>query len=179
VLEVGTAILFAATAALIGARAVLPAYLWFAAVVMVLVVVDLDHKRIPNRILYPGTVVALVLLSIGGWIDGDLGSVGRGLLGGAGYFAFLLVVALAARGGFGMGDVKFGFLLGLFTAHRSWEALAVAVVMAFLVGGVISMVLLVLRRAGRRDTIPFGPSLAIGAAVGLAAAGPIVAWYLP
>lgn len=177
--EAGTAILFGLTAALIGSRAVLPAYLWFAAVVIVLVVVDLDHKRIPNRILYPGTVVALILLGVGGWIDGEFGSVVRGLLGGSGYFALLLVVALAARGGFGMGDVKFGFLLGLFAAHRSWDSLAVAVVMAFLVGGVISIVLLLLRRAGRRDTIPFGPSLAIGVAIGLAAGGPIVAWYLP
>ena len=177
--EAGTAVLFGLTAALIGSKAVLPAYLWFAALVAVLVVVDLDTKRIPNRILYPGTVVAIVLLAIGGWIDGDLGAVGRGVAGGAIYFAFLLLLALLARGGFGMGDVKFGFLLGTFAAHRSWESLAVAAVMAFLVGGVISIVLLVLRRAGRRDTIPFGPSLAIGVVVGIAAGGPIAAWYLP
>jgi leader peptidase (prepilin peptidase)/N-methyltransferase len=177
--EAGTAALFGLTAALIGAVAVLPAYLWFAAVVMALVVVDLDHKRIPNRILYPGTAVAIALLALGGWIDGDLGAVRRGLAGGAIYFAFLLVVALLARGGFGMGDVKFGFLLGTFAAHRSWESLAVAAVMAFLVGGLVSVVLLVLRRAGRRDTIPFGPSLAVGVAVAIAAGDAIAAWYLP
>ncbi len=179
VVEAGTSILFAATAALIGAKAVLPAYLWFAGVVAVLVVVDLDHKRIPNRILYPGTVGALILLAGGGWIDGDLGSVGRGVAGGLAYFAFLLLLALAARGGFGMGDVKFGFLLGVFAAHRSWESLAVAAVMAFMVGGLVSIVLLLLRRSGRRDTIPFGPAMAVGVAIGIAAGDPIAAWYLP
>ncbi len=78
-----------------------------------------------------------------------------------------------------MGDVKFGFLLGVFAAHRSWESLAVAAVMAFMVGGLVSIVLLVLRRAGRRDTIPFGPALAIGVAIGIAAGDSIAAWYLP
>lgn len=177
--EAGTAILFGLTAALIGPVAVLPAFLWFAAVVAVLVVVDLDHKRIPNRILYPGTVVAVVLLAVGAWVDGEPGAVLRGLGGGAMYFGFLLLVALLARGGFGMGDVKFGFLLGTFAAYRSWESLAVAAVMAFMVGGLVSIVLLVLRRAGRRDTIPFGPALAIGVAIAIAAGDPIAAWYLP
>ncbi len=177
--EAGTALLFALTAALIGPVAVLPAYLWFVAVVAVLVIVDLEHKRIPNRILYPGTVVALALLAGGAWIEDDLAAVGRGLAGGALYFAFLLLVALAARGGFGMGDVKFGFLLGVFSAYGSWESLLVAAVTAFLVGGLVSVVLLLLRRAGRRDTIPFGPAMAVGVAIGIAAGDAIAAWYLP
>jgi leader peptidase (prepilin peptidase)/N-methyltransferase len=103
----------------------------------------------------------------------------RGLAGGAGYFGLLLLVAIIARGGFGFGDVKLAFLLGLFAAFRSWEALFVSVVMAFLVGGLISVGLLLARRAGRRDTIPFGPALAVGVAIGIAAGVPIAEWYLP
>ena len=177
--EAGTAVLFALTAAVIGPSWVLPAFLWFAAVVEVLVVIDLAHKRIPNRILYPGTIVALVLLTAGGVAESEASAVLRGLAGGAGYFGLLLLVAIIARGGFGFGDVKLAFLLGLFAAFRSWEALFVSVVMAFLVGGVISVGLLLARRAGRRDTIPFGPALAVGVAIGIAAGGPIAAWYLP
>jgi leader peptidase (prepilin peptidase)/N-methyltransferase len=177
--EAATALLFTLTAVVIGTRWVLPAYLWSAAVVEVLVVIDVGHKRIPNRILYPGTAVGLGLLTAGSFADGDPAAMLRALAGGAGYFGLLLLVAIVARGGFGLGDVKLAFLLGLLAAHRSWEALFVAVVMAFLVGGVISMVLLIARRAGRRDTIPFGPSLAIGVAIGIAAGAPIAEWYLP
>ncbi|HAX81102.1 MAG TPA: prepilin peptidase [Actinobacteria bacterium] len=177
--EAGTAALFALTAALIGPSWVLPAFLWFAAVVEVLVIVDLAHKRIPNRILYPGTAVAVVLLAAGAVAEGEASALLRALAGGAGYFGMLLLVAILARGGFGFGDVKLAFLLGLFAAYRSWESLFVSVVMAFLVGGLISVVLLLARRAGRRDAIPFGPALAVGVAIGIAAGIPIADWYLP
>jgi leader peptidase (prepilin peptidase) / N-methyltransferase len=148
------------------------------ALTFVLCVIDLDTKRLPNRVLYPGTVVAVVLLAAGSLADGEAGAFIRGLLGGAVYFGFLLVVALAARGGFGFGDVKLGFLLGLFTAHVAWGALFVAVFAAFLIGGLISVALMVAGRAGRKDTIPFGPSLVLGAWVAVVYGERIMDWYL-
>ena len=57
-----------------------------------------------------------------------------------------------------MGDVKLGFVLGTFTAFRSWETLAVAVFGAFVLGGVVAVVLLAAGRARRRDLVPFGPA---------------------
>lgn len=176
--EAGTAALFGGTAWIVGGSWVLPAYLWFAAVTFVLILTDLDHKRIPNAILYPGTIVAVALLGIGGAVEGDLPAVWRGLAGGAGYFALLLVVALVARGGFGFGDVKLAFLLGIFTAHRSWEALGVGVFAAFVIGGLVSIALLIAGRAGRKDAIPFGPSLVAGAYVAIAWGDAIADWYL-
>jgi len=178
VVEAATGALFGASAAVIGLSWVLPAYLWFAALTLVLSIVDLDHKRLPNRILYPGTVVGAVLLTLGSAADGSLGAMPRALGGGAGYFALLLLVALAARGGFGMGDVKLAFVLGLFTAFRSWEALGVAVFGAFALGGAASIVLLLLGRARRKDSIPFGPWLVLGSWVAIAVGDAIADWYL-
>ncbi len=178
IIEAATAAVFASTAAILGWVWVLPAFLWFAAVAISLVVTDLDHKRIPNRILYPGTIVATLLLGGGAALDGDLGGFGRSLVGGAGYFFLLLLIALVARGGFGFGDVKLAFLLGEFCAFRSWEAVFVAVLGAFLIGGLVSLVLLVLRRVGRKDALPFGPSMVAGAFVAIAAGDAIAEWYL-
>lgn len=178
IVEAATAALFAGTAALIGALWVLPAYLWFVGLTIVLVLTDLDLKRIPNAILYPGTVVALVLLGIGAVADGDLPALGRALGGGAAVFGLLLVVALLARGAFGFGDVKLGFLLGVFTGFRGWGSPAVAVFSAFLIGGLVSMMLLATRRAGRRDAIPFGPSLVAGAYVAVVWGEDLASWYL-
>lgn len=178
VVELATAALFAATAAVIGGIWVLPAYLWFAALTFVLSLVDIDHKRLPNRILYPGTVAGVLLLAAGATADGDLSSLWRGLLGGVAYFAVLLLVALLARGGFGMGDVKLAFVLGLFTAFRSWETLGVAVFGAFVLGGLASILLLVLTKATRKDAIPFGPWLVLGSWLAIAVGDPVAAWYL-
>jgi len=69
-------------------------------------------------------------------------------------------------------------LLGVFAAYRSWGSLVVAVFGGFVLGGLAAIVLLVARRAGRRDLIPFGPALVVGAWVAIAAGEPIVSWYL-
>jgi leader peptidase (prepilin peptidase)/N-methyltransferase len=178
IVELATAVLFAATAVVIGESWVLPAYLWFAALTLVLSLVDIDHKRLPNRILYPGTVVGGVLLAVGATADGDLSSLWRGLAGGFAYFAVLLLVALLARGGFGMGDVKLAFVLGLFAAFRSWETLFVAVFGAFVLGGLASVLLLLLTKASRKDAIPFGPWLVLGSWLAIAFGDSVAAWYL-
>ena len=178
VVEAATGLLFAGAAAVVGPAWTLPAHLWFVAVTVTLVLTDLDHKRIPNRILYPGTVVAGILLAGGAAAEGQLPALGRGLAGGAAYFGLLLVVALEARGGFGFGDVKLAVLLGLFAAFASWGALFVAAFGGFVIGGLVSIVLMITGRAGRKDTIPFGPSMVVGAYVAIAWGEQIVDWYL-
>ena len=171
-----TAALFAATPVVVDVDWTLPAYLWFVAVTVTLTLTDMDTKLIPNRILFPGTVVALVLLIGGGLIEG--GPVVRAIAGGALYFVLLFVLALIARGGFGFGDVKLAFLLGMFAAYQSRDALIVAIFAAFLLGGLVSLLLVVFRIRSRKDAIPFGPYLVLGAYVAIAWAGTISTWYL-
>lgn len=176
--EAGTAIAFGLAAWLIGPSWVLPAYLWATAVVVALVVTDLTHRRIPNRILYPGVAVGTALLAAGAALEGEIGALGRALIGGGAYFGGLLLLAIAARGGFGFGDVKLAFLLGEFTAYRSWGALLTAVMGGFAVGGLIGILLLLARRVGRKDVIAFGPAMTLGAAIGLGFGEAISSWYL-
>lgn len=178
IVELSTAVLFALTPGVVGLTWVLPAYLWFVGVTVALTITDIDHKLIPNRILFPGIAVGAVLLGLGAVVEGALLEFLRGLAGGAIYFTVLLIIALVARGGFGFGDVKLGFLLGLFTAYRGWGILAVGFLLAFLLGGLVSIILLATRVRGRKDAIPFGPYLIAGAYLALAFGDAIVDWYL-
>ncbi len=178
IVEAFTGVAFATTGAVLGPVWVLPAYLWFVAVTIVLTLIDLDHKLIPNRVLYPGTVVGVLLLAGGAVVDGRPGSLLVALASGAGFFLTLLVLALVARGGFGFGDVKLGFLLGVFTGYLGWPNAVVAFVAAFLYGGLVSVVLLVTRLRGRKDAIPFGPYLVAGAYTAVVLGERVVAWYL-
>ena len=168
IVEAATAGLFIATVVAIGPHWVVPAYWWFIGVTVTLTLTDIDHKLIPNRILFPGTVAGAALLLAGSLADRDLDMFGWGLVGAVGYFVGLLVVALVARGGFGYGDVKLAFLLGLFTAYQRPGFVLAAAFLAFLGGGVISILLLVFRIRGRKDAIPFGPYLVLGAYLVLA-----------
>jgi leader peptidase (prepilin peptidase)/N-methyltransferase len=173
-----TALLFAATVVVVGVRWVLPAYLWFAGVTLVLLLTDLDHQRIPNRILYPGATVATVLLAFGALGDGATTAFFRAVAGGALYFTVLFLVALAARGGFGFGDVKLAFLLGEFLAYRSWGVLWAGVFLAVFIGGLAALALLLTRRKGRKEAIPFGPALVLGAWLAIPFGETLLRWYL-
>jgi leader peptidase (prepilin peptidase)/N-methyltransferase len=140
-----------------GPRAVVGAF--FAAVLVVLSVVDLEERRIPNRIVLPATAVVLAA-QVGFFPERALEWVVASLAAAL----FLLLPLLVYPGGMGMGDVKMALLLG--------AALGQAVVVALLVGtlvpGVLAAILLASRGAAARKTaLPYGPFLALGGLVAL------------
>jgi leader peptidase (prepilin peptidase) / N-methyltransferase len=102
-----------------------------------------------------------------GWLDSLVGVV----LGGG---IFLLII-VASRGGMGGGDMKLGAMLGAFLG---WKLVLVAILIAILAGGVFAIVVLLLRRKGRKDAVPFGPFLALGGVVSLFWGASLLAWYL-
>ncbi len=167
--ELLTAAAFSGTAHLVGVAWSLPAYLWFVSVTLALGLVDLRHRRIPNRILGPGVVVGTLLLSGGAALDGRIRELPEALGAGAGYFLVLLVPALLTAGAIGMGDVKLAFFLGLFVGYGQWEAAVLAGIGAFVLAGVVVIVLLVFRVLGRSDHVPFGPFMVGAAWIAIAA----------
>ena len=163
-----TAAAWAGTVGLVGAQWTLASFLWMVAVTVVLSFVDLRSYRLPNRVLVPGVVVGLLLLSGGALLDGRIGDVPEALASGLGYSVVLLIPALATRGAIGMGDVKLALLLGLFTGYHGWETAVAALVSAFLLAGAVGVVLLALRRITRHDHLPFGPFMVAGAWLAIA-----------
>jgi leader peptidase (prepilin peptidase)/N-methyltransferase len=157
------ALAFWAAAAMGGNPAVVAARMLLGAMSVVLLVTDIDHKLIPNRILYPGTAVSVFLLGIGAAIDGRLGGFGTALAIGAGYFGLFYLVALVARGGFGFGDVKLAFPLGVFTGYLGWRHFALALFLTGIIGGLPAIFLLMTRRAGPKYELPYGPAMILGA----------------
>lgn len=132
--------------------------------------IDLDHQLIPDVISIPGIVVGLAVSTLTGrpgWLDSLVGVV----IGGG---IFLLII-VASRGGMGGGDMKLGAMLGAFLG---WKLVLVAILIAILAGGVFAIVVLLLRRKGRKDAVPFGPFLALGGVVSLFWGESLLAWYL-
>jgi leader peptidase (prepilin peptidase) / N-methyltransferase len=147
----------------IGVRPVLIAFLAMVAVTAILIVTDLDHFRIPNRILYPGTAICFVLLAGGAMFDPGAGSLVRAVAGAAIYFGLLLLVFIAARGeGFGFGDVKLAALLGMFSAFQAYRVLAWSLIITAVLGAIPAVVLLLMGK-GKKASIPYGPPLILGA----------------
>ncbi|GGM41673.1 prepilin peptidase [Dactylosporangium sucinum] len=175
--ELGTAALFVAVAARFGLSASLPAWLYLAAIAVALALIDLDALRLPNAIVLPSYLVAPLLLLPAVVVERDWGAGLRGLLAMAVLWTFYLVLSLVYPGGMGFGDVKLAGVLGLYLGWLGWSSVAVGTLVAFAIGGVAGLALLVTGRAGRRTALPFGPAMLAGALVALFAAAPITSWY--
>lgn len=159
----------------LGPRTVVVAYVAFAALTVALFLTDVDHKRIPNRVSYPGTIIAVSILALTAWVDGDAGAISRAVLGAFVYAGAFGLVYLAARGGFGFGDVKLAVSLGAFTTFIGWRSLFVAGLATAAVGGLIALGAVLFVRAGVRTEIPYGPPMIIGAWVAILGGSDLVA----
>ena len=172
-----TAVLFVAMALAVPSLWVWPAYAVFVGASVLLTVTDLDTKLIPNRILGPSIVVGLLLLAAGWLAATQSGSPVRALGGGLAYFSVMYLLALLARGGLGFGDVKLAFLIGAFAGYLSWGAVVVAGLGGFIIGGVVSIGLLVGRSRGRKDEIPFGPFMTVAGVIAVLWGAEVISWY--
>jgi leader peptidase (prepilin peptidase)/N-methyltransferase len=132
--------------------------------------IDLDHRIIPNRIVGPSAVLAVVILALT-----NVDALPDHLIAGAAAGGFFFVAVLAYPRGMGMGDVKLAGVLGLYLGSSVAPALLAAMLFGTIVGGAI----IVQKGAaeGRKTAVPFGPFLALGALLGLFAGPDIVHWY--
>lgn len=144
------------------------------ALVVILVpvaLIDYDHRIIPNKIMLPAAVGALII----GALTGPAG-LPEQLIAGAAAGGFLLVFLLAYPRGMGMGDVKLAGVLGLYLGRSVAVAMLAGVLAGSVVGAVVMARLGVQR--GRRTAVPFGPFLALGGLIALIVGPQIVHWYL-
>ena len=173
-LEVTTAVLMAAPFFVYESIWVAIGVAGLLALMPAITVIDLEHRIIPNKLMYPALVVAPVYLVIariaGAPVDLVRAAIGFAAFGGA-----LFVVAAVSRG-MGMGDVKLAALIGVVLGALSLGQVAVAAGAAIVLGALGAVVALA-RGAGRKGAIPFGPFLAAGAVVGALWGPSIAAWY--
>ena len=175
--EVATAVIFALLYWHYGLSAELGVLAFYGCLFIIIFVIDLEHGLILNKVVYPGMVVALLLaLYPWPWLTQSIGMrVAYAALGGAIGFTIFLLIALVSRGGMGWGDVKLAALIGL---AAGFPMVFVAIIMAAILGGIVAVALLIARKRGRREMIPFGPFLAVAAMVTLLWGNNILSWYL-
>jgi len=172
--EAGTAILWGLLAWRFAGSWALPAYLVLAAGLVVLSLIDLDTFLLPNRIVYPLTIAVTLLFGVAGVLDGGLGDFRRALLCGPGVFAVFLLLHLISPRGMGFGDVKFSFVLGVALGWVSPATAFLGIFMGFLLGSVVGIALIATKVKTRKDHVPFGPFMALGAVSALLIGPPIL-----
>jgi len=176
--ELGTGLLFAAITLKVGLHSTLPAYLYLVAISVVLALIDIDVKRLPDKIVLPSYLVALGLLGVAAVTGGDYHAYLRAIEGMVAYYGAFFLLAFIYPAGMGFGDVKLAGVLGLYLGWIGWGALAVGAFAGILIGGLVGIALIAGRRAGRKTAIPFGPFMLIGAMLGVFVGASVFHAYL-
>ena len=147
----------------------------YACLLTLILLIDIEHQLILDKVVYPGMVLALAFSPFYPALGANAGSrVISSISGGAAGLVVMLLFFLLARGGMGLGDVKMAALVGLVTGFpRVFAALFLSV----MAGGLVAIALLSLGLKKRRQPIPFGPFLAIGTMAVVVWGDEILRWY--
>ncbi|MFD8408522.1 prepilin peptidase [Streptomyces anulatus] len=162
-----TVVACVALAAATGARPELIGWLALTPVAVLLAAVDRRVHRLPDPLTLPLAAAAVLLLGGAALLPGHAGSWTSGLLGGLALGGFYFLLFLINPNGMGFGDVKLALALGVALGWYGWTVLFVGGFAGFLFGALYGLALMLLRRAGRRTGIPFGPFMIGGALTGL------------
>jgi len=172
--EVITAAVFAVNAAVFEPGPLLAVRLVFAAMLVALFFIDLEHQLLPDAITWPGIVMGLAASL---WIGPGLVSSAIGAALGA---AILLAIRWAwkrATGvdGMGLGDVK---MLAMIGAVLGWQQVWFVLFVASLTGAVVGVSIAAMGRGSMKTRLPFGTFLAVAALLASCWGEPVIAWYV-
>lgn len=142
-----------------------PAYLVLALAGAVLIVVDIEHYRLPDRIMRITAGAGLAGFIVAAASTGDWARLVRVAGAAVIVFAIFYGLALLSPRGVGLGDVKLAGLLAGYLAWFGWLTVIGGLAAGFLTAGITSIVLLITRRANRKSHIPLGPFLITAAVV--------------
>lgn len=168
-IECLTGCLFAFGFAVFGISDLLIKYCILTAFLIVITFIDYDHQLVLDKLLiwFAGTGVVIHFLGQ----DVDVFNSLAGALAGGG---ILLVLARMSRGGMGGGDVKFAAIIGLWLG---WKLTLLCLLLAFILGGLVGMLLIFLRRKHRKAYIAFGPFLSVGMFISMVYGASIIFYY--
>ncbi|MGR8008563.1 prepilin peptidase [Streptomyces hypolithicus] len=174
VLPVVTAVSCALLAAATGGRPELAVWVLLAPFAVLLAAVDRRVHRLPDVLTLPLAAATAALLGLAALLPGGGGSWPNALLGGLGLGGGYFILFLINPNGMGFGDVKLAVALGTALGWYGWTVFFAGAFAGFLLGAAYGVGLMILRRAGRRTAIPFGPFMIAGAFLGLLLGGAAV-----
>lgn len=155
----------------------LAAFLYLAAISIVLAAIDLDTQRLPNVIVLPAYAVATAAFVASAALGGEWSRLAGAGIGALTLFVVYAIPAFLRPGAMGMGDVKLAGVLGAFLGWIGADAWAVGTISGFLIGGLVGVGFILAGR-GRKARVPFGPWLLAGAWIGILAGPALATWYL-
>lgn len=160
------------------------AFLFLMYILLAVFFIDLDHQIIPNELVIVGLLGGVILFAYNLFLPFQIYADHLwwnpllGLVVGSGFLLGVSLIGLALYKGdevMGMGDVKLFAPIGLFLG---WRMTLLALFASVVLGGMSSLLLILLGKATRKSMIPFGPFIVIGVFITIMWGWDIVRWYV-
>ncbi|MFP3879523.1 MAG: prepilin peptidase [Dehalococcoidia bacterium] len=153
-------------------------FAFYACVFILVFVIDLEQGLILNKVVYPAMIVALLLALVPQpwltrWVVAN--GIANAAMGGAIGFALFFLIAIISRGGMGWGDVKLAALIGLATG---FPLVLFSIILGAVIGTIVAVGLMIAGKRKIKETLPFGPFLALAAMITLLWGSDVLGWYL-
>ena len=166
-MELCGAALFAGAAARFGYAWDLPAYLAFLAGLLALSWIDVELLVLPKRIVYPMSLIVAGLFLLAAGATGNWHGLLVGSICAAAWFALFLAMYLVSPRLIGFGDVRLAPVLGLALGWLGVSYVILGFLAANLIGAVVGLTLIAMKRIERAERVPYGVFLAAGCAVAI------------
>ncbi|MFS0561865.1 prepilin peptidase [Terribacillus sp. 179-K 1B1 HS] len=168
--ELAAGLLFGYSYFVIGLQWELVTALILVSMSAILFVTDMRFMLIPNKILLfflPLFIILRIITPLEPWWDSIVGAIVA--------FVLLFLVILFSRGGMGGGDLKLFVVLGVILG---WKGVLLTFFLSSVIGAVISLVLLSAKILNRKQAIPFGPYILLGALITYFHGDQLIGWYI-
>lgn len=172
--ELLTGVVFAAHAWSFAPDGLLVVRLMFAAMLVALFFIDLEHQLLPNAITYPGIALGLAAALV---LPPGLMSSAVGAALGAGILLAIRWGWRRATGveGMGLGDVK---MLAMIGAVLGWEQVWLVLLLASVTGAGVGVAIAVAGRGSMKSRLPFGTFLSVAALAASLWGARLIDWYV-
>ncbi|MFC5541139.1 MAG: prepilin peptidase [Bacilli bacterium] len=167
--ELLTGVLFVWSYLLLGLSIELAVALFFISLLAIIVVSDIQYMIIPDKVLLfflPFLIIGRIASPLEPWWDS--------LLGAAAGFGILYFIAVISKGGMGGGDIKLFFLIGLVLGTVKT---LLALFLASVIGVIVGIIVIKVRKQSRKVPVPFGPSIAVAAIIVYFYGDAMIRWY--
>lgn len=182
--ELLTAVIFAVLAMKYALQFEFFAYAFLMAVLVAVLFIDLEHLIIPDELVLAGlaggaaVIVWNLFRPMAIYGDTHWWNPVVGMLTGSGVLFLVALVGMwiyKSDEAMGMGDVKIFIPIGMFLG---WKMALLALLLAILISGVTSLILLLFRIRKMKSAIPFGPFIVAASFIVLMRGWELLAWYM-
>lgn len=136
---------------------------------VIIFVTDIKYMLIPNKVLLfflPIFSILRIIVPLDPWWSPIAGAI----IG----FGIIAVIILVSRGGMGAGDMKLFAVLGIVLGLKM---VLLAFFLSCVIGAIVGICLLIIKRINRKQAVPFGPYIVIGTVLAYLYGDSILEWY--